>query len=173
MKRPLRPDERDLWDRVARSVRPLHERIAPAPAPQAEPVRPKATGAPAMLPPKTAAKTPRLPVKPLSPAPIDARTARRIRKGSTTIDARLDLHGMTRDAAYERLLSFLAMSRAFGHRTVLVITGKGFSGAGVLRREVPLWLGNPEFRVHVSAIETAGRRHGGEGALDLRLRRAP
>jgi DNA-nicking Smr family endonuclease len=62
---------------------------------------------------------------------------------------------------------------------VLVITGKG-GGAfgqgssgerGVLKRQVPMWLRLPEFRLHVLAVEDAHAAHGGEGALYVRLRR--
>ena len=60
-----------------------------------------------------------------------------------------------------------------------IITGKGApdlpeigrGGRGILRRAVPDWLRSPAFRLHVSGYENAGRRHGGEGALYVRLRR--
>jgi DNA-nicking Smr family endonuclease len=59
---------------------------------------------------------------------------------------------------------------------VLIITGKGKIGAeaerGVLRRQVPQWLGLPEFRSLVVGFEEAHIGHGGEGALYVRVRRA-
>jgi DNA-nicking Smr family endonuclease len=57
---------------------------------------------------------------------------------------------------------------------VLVITGKGgrSDGArGVLRRQVPQWLGLPEFRAYVVGFEDAHVAHGGEGALYVRIRK--
>jgi len=42
----------------------------------------------------------------------------------------------------------------------------------VLRQQVPHWLGLPEFRVLVIGFDAAGVRHGGEGALYVRVRRA-
>jgi DNA-nicking Smr family endonuclease len=42
---------------------------------------------------------------------------------------------------------------------------------GVLRRLVPQWLAEPELRAIVLSYDTAGARHGGEGALYVRLRR--
>jgi DNA-nicking Smr family endonuclease len=56
---------------------------------------------------------------------------------------------------------------------VLVITGKGVRAGepGVLRRQVPLWLGLAEFRDAVVGFEEAHMAHGGEGALYVRLRR--
>ena len=74
--------------------------------------------------------------------------------------------------------------QAKGHRMVLVITGKGAKAArsddwptdgsrgGVLRRNVPLWLDDPELRAIVVSYAAAGVRHGGEGALYIRLRKA-
>jgi DNA-nicking Smr family endonuclease len=60
---------------------------------------------------------------------------------------------------------------------VLVITGKGRASIadperGVLRRQVPHWLGLPEFRSLVIGFEEAHIGHGGEGALYVRVRRA-
>ena len=93
-------------------------------------------------------------------------------KGRTAIEGRIDLHGLTRDEAYGRLHDFMSISRAIGRRTVLVITGKGFAGEGVLRREVPQWLATAPFRTMVAGVEPAARQHGGEGALYVRLRKA-
>ena len=42
---------------------------------------------------------------------------------------------------------------------------------GVLKRQVPQWLGLPEFRALVVGFEDAHIAHGGEGALYVRLRR--
>jgi DNA-nicking Smr family endonuclease len=54
------------------------------------------------------------------------------------------------------------------------VTGRGLGseGGGVLRRQVPRWLNEPECRPHVLAFAPARRPHGGEGALYLLLRRA-
>ena len=54
---------------------------------------------------------------------------------------------------------------------MLVITGKGAQGDGVLRRHVPDWLASPPIRQHVAGISEAHRRHGGEGALYVALKR--
>ena len=66
------------------------------------------------------------------------------------------------------LLRFLRRKSDDGARLVLVITGK----SGVLRQQVPHWLALPEFRALLIGFEQAAIRHGGEGALYLRLRRA-
>jgi DNA-nicking Smr family endonuclease len=99
-------------------------------------------------------------------------------RGTIAVDARIDLHGMTQEAAHHRLRVFLQRQQAADGRLVLVITGKGrpdddrmLSERGVLRRAVPEWLGSPGFRDLVSAYNEAGRRHGGAGALYVRLKR--
>jgi DNA-nicking Smr family endonuclease len=101
----------------------------------------------------------------------------RVARGKEAIDARLDLHGLTQAQAHSALLHFLRDASTRGARLVLVITGKGTRNEGqgergVLRRQVPQWLGLPEFRVFVIGFEDAHVAHGGEGALYLRLRRA-
>jgi DNA-nicking Smr family endonuclease len=67
---------------------------------------------------------------------------------------------------------------------VLVITGKGAQSEepamfaecvrprGVLRRSVPRWLAEPDLRGLVVSFTEASPRHGGTGALYVRLRRA-
>jgi DNA-nicking Smr family endonuclease len=74
---------------------------------------------------------------------------------------------------------FLRSAQADGVKIVLVVTGKGgraedgdiFAERGVLRRFVPQWLRQPEFRSLIVGFEEAHRSHGGEGALYVRLRR--
>ncbi len=176
MKRKAGPDDFEVWRRLTQSVRPLPGRPAP-PAPRrreaakaSEPPEPPEAGAPAPPGP------PALP-SPAAPGPgIDKRTARRIRRGVLPIDARIDLHGLTREEAYARLTRFLAESQAAGRRLVLVVTGKGRrSGdgmaAGVIRREAPLWLTRPPNAARVLETAPAQPRHGGDGALYVYLRK--
>ena len=99
-------------------------------------------------------------------------------RGHVTIDARLDLHGMTQRQAHAALIRFLHQAQTKDAKLVLVVTGKGLgavsssaSERGVLRRQVPLWLSLPEFRRFIVSFEEAHVSHGGEGALYLRLRR--
>ena len=46
-----------------------------------------------------------------------------------------------------------------------------WSERGVLKRQVPLWLKLPEFRVYVVGFEPAHVGHGGEGALYVRIKK--
>ncbi len=110
------------------------------------------------------------------------REMRRIDRGQQPVEARLDLHGMVQATAHVALRGFIERCRNNGLRHVLVITGKGRSGQGedmffgeaergVLRRMVPLWLGEADICKHIAGFSEAPRRLGGEGALYIRLRR--
>lgn len=131
-----------------------------------------------------ASAAPTLPAPPASPgAPgLERRERRGLERGTLTIEARIDLHGLYQAEAHAALVGFLLRSRAAGHARVLVVTGKGgegfggrdrggFSERGVLRRSVPHWLRGPELRGLVLGFEEAARHHGGGGALYVRLRR--
>lgn len=73
-----------------------------------------------------------------------------------------------------RCFASCAKAHGQGAKIVLVITGKGRRGSdrerGVLKRQVPLWLEQPEFRSHVLGFADAHVGHGGEGALYVRIR---
>jgi DNA-nicking Smr family endonuclease len=177
-RRRLREDEHDLWLGVTRSVKPLRHARKAVVAADAEAV---ATGGPPSPPHPNDARSvvrPRPTAKPVPTlAPIDRRTKQRLARGTATIDARIDLHGMTQEAAHAALLRFLRNAQAAGARFALVITGKGArreddGKRGVLKRQVPLWLTGPELRDYVVGFEAAHAGHGGEGALYVRVRRA-
>lgn len=168
-RRVLSYEERVLWTTFTKAIAPLHvgahfdvgdHAIAPMPA-----------SAPLA---KTAPPPPSAPAKPAPPplAPLGRRLRQRVARGKNAIDARLDLHGLTQAQAHSTLLHFLRNAQARDARLVLVITGKGRGGeTGVLRRQVPQWLGLPEFRSLVVGFEDAHIAHGGEGALYVRVRR--
>ena len=117
---------------------------------------------------------PRPPTPSVAAPSLDRHQRRRLARGRTPVERRVDLHGLTEAAAHRRLLEFLHGARADGLRSVLVITGKGASkrgGEGALKRAVPRWLATPPFSPLVSGIASAARHDGGEGALYVRLRR--
>lgn len=105
--------------------------------------------------------------------PIERPVHRKISKGRVSIDARIDLHGMTQQSAHWALYNFLGDAHQQGLRHVLVITGKGNSsgGQGVLKRAVPDWFTKTDFKMFVSGFRNAAQHHGGEGALYVRLRK--
>jgi DNA-nicking Smr family endonuclease len=178
-KRALSEEERALWESVAKQTKPLRKktRIAKV-AQQAEaPVTAKPVAAPSLAShakPQRPAK-PDLPPAPPPLAPLGRRERSQLSRGRKEIDARIDLHGMTQTRAHRMLTDFLHRAHADGLTFVLVITGKGKMGPeserGVLRRQVPQWLGLPEFRTLVVGFEEAHIGHGGAGALYVRIRR--
>lgn len=171
--RGLTAQDRILWNQVARTVDPMpgrpvepldgemedlfRELAREADPPSSVPVAPAAAPAPG----KTA------------PRSLDAPLRRKLARGRMPIESRIDLHGLTQAEAHGRLLAFLHQAFAHGRRNVLVVTGKGSSpgSEGALRRAVPHWLATPPFRGIVQGHDSASRRHGGEGAIYVRLRR--
>ena len=170
MKRPLRPEELRVWSVVAGTVHPLPGRVSAVPAPS-----PQAAGAdvPAHVPPpaKAERKPPQRGRNALEG--IEPNRRHRIARERDPIGARLDLHGYDQDRARVALESFLRRAWNEGYRSVLVITGKGVQGDGVLRRRAPEWLGAAHLSSIVAGISEAHRRHGGAGALYVALKRRP
>jgi len=159
-----------LWSTVTRAIAPLRDEPPRGEDEPAELATPSLSPKPAAEP-APAAQLPTAP--PLTP--LGRRLRGRVARGKEVIDARLDLHGLTQSEAHAALLNFLRQAQARGARLLLVITGKGTRSdgeRGVLKRQVPQWLGLPEFRALVVGFEDAGVRHGGEGALYVRVRRA-
>ncbi|WP_309644600.1 Smr/MutS family protein [Phenylobacterium sp.] len=188
MKRPIRPDEHRLWSMVAATIHPLPGRkpaISPTPTmgepPTAAPSPPPAKSQPAPRWDGAAFQVGEAAGRPglarLRAAAedrdkdIEPRRKHRIAKEREPIGGRIDLHGMTQDRARAALEAFLRRSHDEGARAVLVITGKGVQGDGVLRRRTPEWLAAPGLRDVVAGISEAHRRHGGEGALYVALKR--
>ena len=114
---------------------------------------------------------PLLPAAPAAPQAIEPNRRRRIARAREPIGARLDLHGHDQDRARAALHDFLLRAHEDGVRAVLVITGKGRTGGGVLRARTPEWLGEAPARRVVAGVSPAEARHGGEGALYIALKR--
>jgi DNA-nicking Smr family endonuclease len=133
-------------------------------------VRPKIAKAPSKTR-RAVVDSPRFAAEPAyneQPAPaIGGHADAHLRRGRLEPESRLDLHGMTQERAYRALVGFLVRGHAEGQKLVLVITGKG----GVLRSQLPLWLGQAELRVLVAGINEAHVKHGGGGAFYVLLKR--
>ena len=169
-----RKEDAELWDRVKRTTKPLHSNRASLEfkaemgemnVPRPEPIK----GVPRIIRPYSPEPVISVSLAP-PPSLLDQSVTRKIVKGRTRIEGRIDLHGMTQSEAHSRLLRFLESSYQQGRRTILVITGKGVRGEGVLRQAVPRWLSEPEFRKYASGYHEAHVTHGGGGALYVRLR---
>jgi len=105
---------------------------------------------------------------------IDRRFTRRLASGKLEIEARLDLHGRSRNESARALERFIALARAAGHRCLLVIHGRGLhSGADgpALRETVRRALTDGPHAGHVLACVTAPPALGGTGATIVWLRR--
>lgn len=190
--RGLNPEERELWERVARSTNPLS---AGRPSSETKEFT-EFFESKANSPKRIAAfdvgskAVQKLPSHDLaasiaeqvsaSPVAMDKKAFRRLKRGQTKPEARLDLHGMTVSAAHGALTSFIHSAHGSGKRLVLVITGKGRAShddgpiparVGVLRHQVPQWLGAPPLSALVLQVTQAHQRHGGGGALYIYLRR--
>jgi len=108
-------------------------------------------------------------------ADVSARELRSLRSGERRTEARLDLHGMTREEALDAAERFMERSRAGGLRAVLVIHGRGRNSDGgdpVLKPALLAWLGGAAAtRAGVMAYAPAPQRAGGSGATVVLLRR--
>jgi DNA-nicking Smr family endonuclease len=104
---------------------------------------------------------------------IDGHSMERIRRGKMPIEAQVDLHGCTQEEALLAVNEFLEESWNGRRRLVLLITGKGTArdGGGVLRSAVPRWITEGRFRSCLVGISAADRRHGGDGAVYVMLRK--
>lgn len=176
-RRVLSRDERVLWQTFTRSIEPLRASTLVTPEPEKEAMALPAAAPAAKRAGKPAPTSVAACLQPAAPAlaPLGRRLRQRVARGRETIDARLDLHGLTQAQAHSALLHFLHTASARDKRLVLVITGKGGrgdGGRGVLKRQVPQWLGLPEFRSLVVGFEDAHVAHGGEGAIYVRIRKS-
>jgi len=179
--RGLDPGEAALWARLAATVVPLKRQPAlpasnapaPAPVPQEPGKRPPKGRVPPSLPKTSPASVP-------TPGPgLDSSWERKLARAAIAPDFTLDLHGHTLDQAHRRLDAGLAQAKAMDARLVLLITGKPRpvqaadrgERRGAIRAKVLDWLAAGPHASDIAAIRSAHRRHGGEGALYLVLKR--
>jgi DNA-nicking Smr family endonuclease len=187
-------DDKRIWARVTGTVTPPVRRKAARVTPGAVLPDPDTASLPASAAPKPARgvagkkrnapdQTPTFealgittPAKPTpsrarpTPEELEPRRQRRLSRERDPIEARIDLHGFGRFEAEDQLRGFLTGCQARGLRSVLVITGQGRRGGGVIRSSVHDWLTGPHLRGVVSGFAFAHRRHGGDGALYVTLK---
>ena len=102
------------------------------------------------------------------PGNLSDHTIKKILKGKIKIESEIDLHGMGRYEAREKINSFIYKSVINGHRYINIITGKG---TGVLRKTLVECLEDKNVYKYVISFSTAHRKQGGEGAFILHLRK--
>jgi DNA-nicking Smr family endonuclease len=101
---------------------------------------------------------------------VGPEVVRKLRRGVWALQAQLDLHGLRRDEARERLAQFLRDAARAGLRCVRVVHGKGNGSPGrepVLKSKVRNWLVQ---RNEVLAFTQARAADGGHGAVIVLLR---
>jgi DNA-nicking Smr family endonuclease len=101
---------------------------------------------------------------------IGADVAGKLRRGFWSVQAELDLHGLTTDRAHDALADFVLDARTRGMRCVRVIHGKGLTSPGkepVLKGKVRRWLSHWD---EVLAYAEAPQHAGGGGAVLVLLK---
>ncbi len=105
---------------------------------------------------------------------LDRRLLSRLRRGDFSVQAHVDLHGLTRDEARIRVESFLHESRLRSRRCVLIVHGRGLNSKDqipVLKESVRIWLTRGRISRSVLAFASARPTDGGAGAVYVLLRR--
>jgi DNA-nicking Smr family endonuclease len=99
----------------------------------------------------------------------------RLHRGDFAVQAHLDLHGHTAEAAEEVFHAFMKEAIMTGKGAVLIIHGRGLSSPGepVLKSSVSQWLSSGHWRKWVVAFTSARLCDGGSGASYVLLRRRP
>ena len=185
---PLNDEDREVWERLAQSVTPLDDRQSssgpelPEPSKSITPAIPLARQARLERIPKHRGAPPPQKSAPLRPTPaptLNSHWERRLRNASLLPDVTLDLHGHTLDQAYRRLDQGLSQAKAMEARLVLVVTGRlrpveaadRAQRRGAIRAKIFDWLSAGSHASDIVAVRKAHRRHGGEGALYIVLKR--
>lgn len=181
--RGLSAEEQALWAKLAASVTPLHPgktaKPVQEPVPIVRPAAPLTKPPKGRIPPPLVRQAPKPPTAPSPATGLDSHWERRLGRSSTAPDFSLDLHGHTLDQAHRRLDSGLMQAKAMGARLVLVVTGKARPVAaadragqrGAIRAKILDWMAAGPHSTDIAAIRPAHRRHGGDGALYIILRR--
>ena len=102
---------------------------------------------------------------------LSKKSIRNFKKGNVSIENRLDLHGFNEVEARNLLEEFINQSAESGRRLILVVTGKGQKGEGVIKNNIVSWLNTKGLRNKILAVSYASNKHGGSGALYILLRK--
>ena len=99
----------------------------------------------------------------------------RLHRGDFSIQAFVDLHGLTVKDAKEVFENFLQNAIKTGKRGILIVHGRGLSSPSepVLKNKVLEWLTRSSWRKWVLAFSSARLCDGGAGATYVLLRKRP
>ncbi len=106
---------------------------------------------------------------------VPAGIARQLHRGTFSIQAHIDLHGMTVATARETVDHFLRDAVRRGYGAVLIVHGRGLSSPAepVLKTKVVQWLTRGPWRKWTMAYASARLCDGGAGATYVLLRTRP
>jgi DNA-nicking Smr family endonuclease len=157
-------EDDDFWHSYARTVKPLT-------AVKNKPALPRSEKKKTVL--KPVSEAPKIINSATKPSAhrFNRSTERDLRSGDVEIDARIDLHGLQENPAYEALMQFVGRNIKNGSRRLLIITGKGSGGAGLLKTSLPYWLNHSPYAAQILDLRPAANKHGGAGAFYVTLRK--
>lgn len=160
--RILSPDEKSIWKKVTRTIAPRKSE--------------KGHGASRPLFSILEFENMlRLPVERKGPKAknklkIEINQDKKTRRGRVQIEAQIDLHDMTQPQARTKLHQMIKTAKTSNKKCILVITGKGLRGEGVLRGSFVKWVNDTEVRDLIATYASAHKKHGGIGAWYIFLK---
>lgn len=84
----------------------------------------------------------------------------------------IDLHGLTKDEAFTSLKTFLINSYNNNAKKILVITGKGNpNNPETIKILTPRWLEYTELKNYITDYGPAPIKYGGNGALEIIIKK--
>lgn len=155
-----------LWEQHRQAITPLHKKhreiiSAPSPLPNSQIKKQRKN---------TQLKSDEINID-ISSSLDNTPIRKHMRVKSVCIEARLDLHGFTRQEAFSTLQRFILGAQQRQYDWILVITGKGEPhNPHTLRNLLPIWL---EQLPQVTGYAPAKQRDGGNGAYYIRIRKSP
>ncbi|MCX7823019.1 MAG: Smr/MutS family protein [Syntrophobacterales bacterium] len=105
---------------------------------------------------------------------ISPQLLRKLRRGEFSYQDYLDLHGLTKREAQERVITFVKRAHLRGNRCILIIPGRGLNSADnkpILKEGLIRWLTHHPLKNIVLAFSSARAHDGGLGAFYVLLRR--
>lgn len=90
-----------------------------------------------------------------------------VRANATELSNILDLHGQTVQQAFDTTVRFLSRHHRAKTKEVLIITGRGTMGQGLIKKEFDGWLNNPKIQKYVRTTQWQNRG----GAIKITLKK--
>jgi DNA-nicking Smr family endonuclease len=110
-----------------------------------------------------------------SVATLEPSTIEKLKNGTISIQASIDLHGMISDMAKDKVTTFIKNSYSFGYRCILIIHGRGLKSqeGPILKNNILIWLTSGAISRYVLAFCSARPCDGGTGAVYVLLKKRP